>query len=38
MRGGELGEADRVGRNGIRQPQVGGGLSGGRDELVEPAR
>ena len=37
VRGGEFGQAARVGRDGIGQPEIGGGLAGGGDELVEPA-
>ena len=38
VRGGEFGQAGRVGRDGIGQPQVGRGLPGRGDELVEPPR
>ena len=37
VRGGELGEAGRIGRDGFGQPQVAGRLAGGGDELVESA-
>lgn len=38
VRGGEFGETGWIGRDGIRQPKIGGGLAGCRNELVEPAR
>ena len=38
VRGGELGDADRVGRGGLGQPQVASRLARGRHELVESAR
>jgi hypothetical protein len=33
--GGELGEASRIGRDGLGQPQVASRLARSRDELVE---
>ena len=35
--GGELGDAGRIGRDGIGQSQVAGRFARGRDELVESA-
>ena len=37
MGGGQLGQAGRVGRDGIWQPEISGGLAGCGHELVEAA-